>query len=197
MPVVGLTGCPGAGKSVVAEIFGKLGAEVVSGDELGKEVVEKSANMRYALSEEFGKDILDEDGNLRRRELGKIAFSSKSNLEKLNRLVHPQLLLELQRMIEEHRSTLPKGLMIVDAALIFEWGIADWFDKTMTVYADYWLRLKRLKSLGLSDKEAADRTESQIDQDEKIKRADYTIENNGLMKLLNPQIEKLMDRLLR
>ncbi|MBD3234636.1 MAG: dephospho-CoA kinase [candidate division Zixibacteria bacterium] len=191
MPVVGLTGCPGAGKSVVAGIFRDLGAAIESGDDIGREVVETNESIRNELADTFGEDVLDEEGNLLRRKVARIAFSSNSNLQKLNRIVHPYLLLELKKRIDNHRENDPDKLLVVDAALIFEWGIADWFDKTITVYADYWLRLKRLQSSGLTEREAVDRTESQIEQDEKIKRADYTIENNRMLKDLEQAVKKL------
>ena len=197
MLVVGLTGCPGAGKSVVASIFKKLGAVILSGDDIGREVVETNNEVLNALVNSFGKNILDNDGNLRRRTLGKIVFSSKTALEKLNRIVHPPLLIELKNRIDSHRDINSNEVLIVDAALIFEWGIADWFDAVVTVYADYWLRIKRIKSPGLSDAEAADRTDSQIDQKEKIRRADYTIENNGFIKDLEPEVEKIYKGLRR
>ncbi len=195
MPVVGLTGCPGAGKSVVAGVFRDLGAAIESGDEIGREVVESNENIREQLADAFGEDVLDEEGNLLRRKVARIAFCSKTNLDKLNRIIHPHLLLELKRRIDNHRDNNPDKLLVVDAALIFEWGIAGWFDKTITVYADYWLRLKRLQSSGLTEREAVDRTASQLEQDEKIKRADYTIENNRMLRDLERAVKKLYTQL--
>ncbi|MCP4634058.1 MAG: dephospho-CoA kinase [candidate division Zixibacteria bacterium] len=191
MSVLGLTGCPGAGKTVVAEIFRELGAKMESGDAIGREVVESNMEVRHALASEFGQKIFDEKGILNRRMLGKMVFSSKENLAKLNKIVHPSLLVELRKRIDNHIESNPGQVLIVDAALIFEWGISEWFDSVITVYADYWLRLKRLNSNGLTENEAADRTDSQIDQDEKIKKSKYTIENNGFIKDLKPKVEKL------
>jgi dephospho-CoA kinase len=196
MPVVAVTGCPGAGKSVVSDLFAESGAEVVSGDAIGKDVIDHDIEIRNALTAMFGEDIIDDEGNLNRKLLGKRAFSSKENLHSLNRIVHPALLMELRNRIEIHRRNSPEKLLIVDAALIYEWGIADWFDAVVTVYADYWIRIKRLKETGLTDAEAADRTDSQVDQDEKIKRADYTIENNGLLHELERAVKKLYPVLL-
>jgi dephospho-CoA kinase len=196
MPVVAVTGCPGAGKSVVSDLFEESGAEVVSGDAIGRDVVNNNIEIRNALTAMFGEDIIDNEGNLNRKLLGKRAFSSKENLHSLNRIVHPALLIELRNRIETHRRNSPEKLLIVDAALIYEWGIADWFDAVVAVYADYWIRIKRLKEMGLTDSEAADRSDSQLDQDEKIKRADYTIENNGLLHELERAVKKLYPALL-
>ncbi len=197
MSVVGLTGSPGAGKTTIANIFKELGAEIVSADEIGREVVESNSEVLEALIKAFGKDILDERGNLNRRQLSGIVFSSDDALKKLNRIVHPSLLMELKRIIDEHRFAKGEKLMIVDAALIYEWGIADWFDAVIVVYADLWLRIKRLKSLGLTESEVMGRTDSQLPQEEKIRRSDYTIENNGLLKDIRPEVEKLYRILMR
>jgi len=195
MAIIGLTGCPGAGKSVVANIIKNMGAVIISGDEIGKEIVDNNPKILQSLIDIFGMDIVNEEGNLQRRKLGKLVFSSSSAMKKLNGVVHPVLLLELKKRIDNHRSTNPDKALIIDAALIYEWGIADWFDKIITVFADYWLRIKRLTAAGLSEKEAHDRTDSQLDQNEKIRRADYTIENNALLKDLEFKVQKLSGKL--
>ena len=195
MPVIGLTGCPGAGKTIVAGILKELGAAIISGDQIGKEVVDSSPKILNSLTKAFGAEILDDDGKLLRRKLGKIAFSSPTQMSKLDQIVHPPLLIELKRQIEAHPAVSPQGLLVVDAALIFEWGIADWFDKIITVHAEYWLRIKRLVSSGLTEKEAQQRTDAQLNQEEKIRRADITIENNRMVKDLGPVVKKIYQML--
>jgi dephospho-CoA kinase len=132
MKIIGITGGIGSGKTEVAKIFKKLGAKIISGDEIGKEVVEKNRPVLKKLVRIFGEGILNGNRKLNRRKLGKIVFSSIENRDKLNKIVHPYLLSNLRKQIREHRKKDP-GIVIVDAALIVEWGLQKELDYLILV----------------------------------------------------------------
>ena len=197
MSIIGLTGVPGAGKSLVAECLREQGAIILSGDDAGRKIVKDIPVILRRLVNAFGKSILKNDGSLDRELLGRMVFSNSAVREKLNRIVHPHLLKTLKTWIKQRRSRSPKRLIVVDAALIFEWGIADWFDYILVVTARRDLRIKRVMGSGLSRKEAADRISSQIPQRTKAALADYVIENNGSKSIVRKKVGEFLDLLKR
>jgi dephospho-CoA kinase len=188
--VVGITGEIGAGKSTLATIFRDWGAKLISGDEIGWELLRREEPTYRVLLEKYGRDILNAEGEIDRRKLGGIVFSSPIKTREFNALVHPELLKRLKRRIEETKRT--DSLVVVDAALIVEWGITDEFDKLIVVIADEERRIERLKrSAQLNDAELRDRFRIQLPREEKIGCADWVIENNGDLRELSDEAEKI------
>lgn len=200
MLIVGLTGGTASGKTEVAKILQKKGAIIISGDEIGKEVVEKSRMVLRKLIHSFGTEILDGRGKLNRRRLGRLAFSNPGNQKRLNRIVHPFLLKELKLRIAKARKVNGNSkkrrssdlhLCVVDAALITEWGLEKELDMTILVATPNSLRLKRLFKQGLTPKEAKDRIDRQLSDRDRRKTADYVIENDGSLSDLRKKARNL------
>jgi len=188
--VIGITGEIGAGKSTLAAIFKDWGARLISGDEIGWELLRQEEPTYRLLLERYGRDILNAEGDIDRRKLGEIVFSSPVETRKFNGLVHPELLRRLKRRIEETKRT--SSLVVVDAALIVEWGMTGEFDKLIVVIADEDRRIDRLKrSWQLNDEVLKDRFRAQLPREEKIKCADWVIENNGDLRELKDEAEKI------
>lgn len=179
MVLIGLTGTPGAGKSLAAEYLRGKGAIIISGDDTGREVLEIYPVALKKLVKTFGKGIMNSDGSLNRKSLGKIVFADSRKLRKLNSIIHPYLLRLLKSKINKYRKATSRRLVVVDAALIFEWGIEGWFDHILVVTANRTNRVKRLIGSGLTKKEASDRISSQLPQRQKEAAADFVIENDG------------------
>jgi len=196
MKIIGITGGIGSGKTEVAKVFKKMGAKILSGDEIGKEVVEENKSVLKKLIETFGEEILNRNKKLNRRKLGKIAFSSIENRDKLNTIVHPYLLSNLKKQIREHRKKGP-GVVIVDAALIIEWGLQKELDYLILVESSFQNRIKRLKEYsGYSQKEAINRIMAQIKDRTRRKYADYVIRNDKDLKELRKKVLFLWERLI-
>ena len=201
MKIIGITGGIGSGKTEVANIFKKSGAKIISGDEIGKEVVEKNRSVLKKLVRIFGEGILSSNKELNRRKLGKVAFSSIENRDKLNTIVHPYLLSNLRKQIREHRKKGP-GIVIVDAALIIEWGLQKELDYLILVESNLNNRLKRLKhNLGYTQREALSRIKAQINHKTRRRYADYIIRNDKDLKELREKVlflwEKLISKMVR
>jgi dephospho-CoA kinase len=195
MKIIGITGGIGSGKTEVAKIFKKLGAVVLSGDEIGKEVVEKNSSVLKKLVKVFGGRVLNKNKSLNRRELGKVAFSSIENRNKLNQIVHPSLLSHLKKKIKEYRKKGP-GIAVVDAALIIEWGLRKELDYLILVESSLKNRLRRLKEyLGYSQREALDRIKMQLKDKNRRKYADYIIKNDKDLKELRKKTVSLWKKL--
>ncbi len=185
MLLIGITGGIACGKTEVARVFQRKGAVVISGDQIGKEVVEKNRRVLRQLVKTFGQGILKKDGTLNRRKLGEIAFASDEVRDKLNQIVHPHLLKELGRRIEKLRRKCKSGVALVDAALIVEWGLEKELDYLIFVESKREDKIKRLqKEKGYSRREALDRIKSQLPEVIKKKKADFVIRNDeGLLEL--------------
>ena len=181
--ILGVTGCPGSGKSELASELKRRGWLLIDADAVGREVVEESEDVLAQLCVVFGDDIVNEEGQLNRRELGKRAFSSHVNTRKLNEIVHPRLIEHMRREIHLLHSS--GSNVVVDCALIFEWDIGEMFDMTVCVASDEASRKERIMHRdGRSSKEVADMFGTQLSEVEKMKRADIMVKNNGSLNKL-------------
>ncbi len=180
---VGVTGGIGAGKSSVCRIFEAEGALVVEADAVGHETVEGPAVLRELVAA-FGADILDGEGRLVRRELGRRAFASEASRQQLNRIVWPTLGERLKARVREALLECPDRPVVIDAALLLEWGDPKAVcDALVVVTAPPKMRVARTVSrLGISEAEAEARMASQLSEEEKVRAADYVIVNDGSLE---------------
>ncbi|MBI5868818.1 MAG: dephospho-CoA kinase [candidate division Zixibacteria bacterium] len=184
IPVIGITGGVGAGKSEVADLFVRWGGVMVSGDEIGKQVVDRSRQLRGKLVKGFGRDII-RGGRIVRARLAEKAFSSRQSTARLNRLVHPYLLRELNRQISRARRVPGCQAVIVDAALLAEWGRrrVRW-DTLVGVWAPLTVRRRRLRKRGWDDRQINGRIRAQMSWRARRQMADYVVKNDGSLAAL-------------
>ena len=198
MVLIGVTGGIACGKTEVCRVFQKRGALILSGDEFGKEVVEKNKKVRNELVRTFGKAILNKNKNLNRRKLGQLAFASKESRDKLDKIIHPYLLRELKKRIKNLRGRRDQGLVVVDAALIVEWVLQSELDHLIFVESSREDKIRRLqKQRGYSRKEALDRIKSQLPETAKKRLADFVIINDKGVNELREKAEKVFSRLIQ
>ena len=176
--VIGVTGCTGSGKSVLAEVIAGQGWLLVDADDIGHKVVEDDPEVLNELADAFGRDILDADGKINRKFVARRAFVDPEKTQILNGIVHPALIDRLKFTINSLRSEEKNA--VIDCALIFEWKIEDFFDMVVCVQAHKNLRKERIiKSDNRSPEEVEGIFSAQLPQDEKVKRADIVIANNS------------------
>src|SRR5438445_13066298 len=134
MRVLGLTGGIGSGKSMVAQIFARLGAVVIDADQLARAVVEPGQPALEEIATAFGRDVLLPDGRLDRGKLGRIIFADPIARARLNAITHPRI---QERMAAEMalRGTRP-GLLIVDIPLLYENDRSDTVESVIVVWVD-------------------------------------------------------------
>jgi len=191
MIIVGLTGSVGTGKSTVAKFFEELGAYVIDWDELAREVVRPNSKAWKEIIECFGKDVLNEDLTVNRQKLANIVFTEKGKVTKLNQIVHPEVFKEDERIINEIKNHDPNALVVKDIPLLFELTHPIFTDKTVVVSASEETQLKRLEEKGMSWDDAQNRISSQLPLEEKIKSADFVINNNGPLEETKRQVEEI------
>src|SRR5690606_26697052 len=137
------------------------------------------------------------DGKIDRRKLGRLVFSNPSALKELNAIVHPIIKNYIENEIEGLREKGFDGVVVVDAALIFEAGWTDMVDEIWVVKVDYQTQVQRLMERNnLSRKEAIDRINSQMSQEEKLARADKVIDNSSSIDDTLKQVKALWSELL-
>lgn len=196
IPVIGVTGSIGSGKSTVARLFGTWGGVVISGDKVGHEVVDRSRALRTRLAREFGNDILD-GGRINRRLLAERAFASSASVHALNRLVHPPLIRELNRQVRAALKKPGVRAIIIDAALLVEWGLGriHW-DILVGVDAPYRLRHKRLRDRGMRPSQIRRFSSAQVPWKQKRTYCDFIVKNDTTLAILRQRTRLCWDKVL-
>ena len=176
---VGLTGSIGVGKSFVAGVLAELGCHVLDADETAREVVASGSAGLAAVVDAFGRDVLQKDGTLNRRQLGTLVFADESKRLLLNSILHPYIIVRQDEQMHEWEREDPKGIAVIDAALMIESGGYKRFDKIVVVHCDPEIQLERVMSRSaITREEAQQRIDAQMPQEEKQKFADYLIDTS-------------------
>lgn len=180
MILVGLTGGVATGKSTVAAMFERCGAVLIDADQLARVVVEPGKPAWREIIQTFGKGVLNSDRTLDRQRIGGIVFRSPGKLKQLERIIHPRVAREQQRLTREAAKRNPKAVVVYDVPLLFEAGIDKRVDITIVVTADRETQIARLKKRnGLSRAEALRRIKSQMPLAEKRRLADHVIDGTS------------------
>ena len=195
---VGLTGSIAVGKSFVAAVFVELGCHVLDADQTAREVVLPGAPGLKAVVEAFGEETLNTDGTLNRKQLGSFVFGDEEKRQRLNSILHPFIIARQDEILRQWETEDPKGIAIVDAALMIESGGYRRFDKLIVVHCRPEAQLERLMLRdNLSRDEALRRINSQMSQEEKQKFADYLIDSSDGFEITKDQTLKVYNDLVR
>jgi len=186
--ILGLTGSFGSGKTTVAGMFKSCGAEIIDADKISHGLLKPQRQVYKRIVKTFGRGILKQNRTINRKELGRIVFSNKTLREKLNEIMHPEII----RIIRKKLSKIKEGIIVLDAPLILEAGRRDLADKLVVVKATMARQIKRIQEKStLTEKEILNRIKSQIPLREKLRLADFVIDNNGTFKETKKQVKKV------
>ena len=186
---IGLTGGVGSGATQAAKRLEAKGVAVVSGDEAGHAAL-TFPEVQNSLRERFGQRIFTPEGEVDHPTLGEIVFADEAARKELNRIVHPVLLDILTR--EVRHLELQNGVVLVDAALIYEWGLSGFFHRIIVVEAPLEARLQRTMARnGLTEEQTRQRMAAQWPLEKKIERADFVIHNGGTLEELFAQVDEI------
>lgn len=194
MVVVGLTGSLATGKSTVAGMFKSLGAKVIDADQIARRLLWRNSPCFNKIVRIFGKKIL-KNNQISRQQLAKEVFTNKASLRKLEQIIHPEVRKKIQKQIAEFSVRKKRGLTVVEVPLLFESGINRDVDAVVVVKSALNTQLKRASSRGLLAQEAKVRIHHQMPLSEKIARADFIIDNNGIKNKTKLQVRKLCQKL--
>lgn len=190
--VVGLTGGIASGKSTVSNMLKEMRITVIDADVESRLAVQNGEPAYNQIVKSFGQEILLPDGEIDRQKLGSIIFHDETKRKQLNQIVHPEV---RRRMNEKKEAALKNAekIVILDIPLLFESNLVNMVDKTLLVYVDRDIQLKRLMERNnLSKDEAEARIHSQMLLAEKIKLADKVINNNGSLSETKRQLDEIL-----
>jgi dephospho-CoA kinase len=190
MLVVGLTGNIGCGKSSLSELLMSKNIDVIDADIISREIM-YDKELLEIIFYEFGTEIKNNDGTLNRKKLGNIVFNDDGMLMKLNSITHPVIKRKINDRIIDI-SNQGKNIVVIDAALLIEGKFLDLVDKLVVITCNEEVQLNRVINRdNMTKEEALKRINSQMKQDEKIKYADYIIDNSKDMNNLKDEFDKL------
>ncbi|MGA8762368.1 MAG: dephospho-CoA kinase [Candidatus Sulfotelmatobacter sp.] len=203
---VGLTGGIASGKSAVGEMFVALGAYLIQADGIAHELMRPDQAVYAEVVAHFGPEILNPDGTVNRAKLAEAAFAPNadpgkaSRVEDLNRIVHPAVIRRQNEWMEEVGRDDPRAVAIVEAALILEAGAAKTFNRLIVVTCGDEQRAARFAArqkidLQAATKEVARRMAAQLPEAEKVKAADYVINNSGALDHTRDQVQQVWEKL--
>lgn len=193
---VGLTGGIASGKSVVGEMFVRLGAQLILADEIAHDLMQPGQAVYGEVVGRFGSQILNPDGLINRPKLAEIAFGSGGRVKELNAIVHPAVIAYENGWMEEAGRKDARAVAIVEAALILEAGTAERFDRLIVVTCHPEQRVQRFAArMKISEEaaraEVARRMAAQLPDEEKVKRADFVIDNSGPLNATEAQVRRV------
>ena len=191
MKVIALTGGIGAGKSLVANYFFSLGAEVVDADQLARQAIERGSAGFDQVVAAFGDEILV-DGDINRRKLGEIVFSDEAKRKKLESIIHP---IVQQALADARKALSDEQILIYEIPLLVETNAANKFDLVITVEAPMESRVERLKARGLLISEIEKRVANQATSQAREAVANIVIYNDGSEEELLRKVEKIWEEL--
>lgn len=180
---VALTGGIATGKSVISEYLKKKGCYLCYSDQLAHKLMEPGSIAWEKIVEHFGESIIFPDKRIDRKKLGEIVFNSERDRIFLNNLIHPFVLKEKEKIVEELERSGRTKIFVSEAALTIEAGFHTFYHKVIVAHAPLEVRLKRLMERdGIGEELALKKISSQLSNEEKLKYAHYIIDTSGKIK---------------
>jgi len=190
--IIGITGSFGSGKTTVAGMFKSFGVEVIDVDKIAHRIIKPRSKIYKKIISAFGKDILKNNKTIDRHKLAQIVFNNKNLLKKINRIMHPEIIGMIKNRIKTSRSK----LIILDTPLLIEAGLKDRVDKLIVVKVDRRHQIQRLlNKTSLTRAEILRRIKAQISLRDKVRLADFVIDNSGTIDDTERQVKKIAGKL--
>lgn len=192
---LGLTGGMGGGKSTVRAIFEAAGWAGMDADSIVRDLLANDFRVQAEIREHFGPEVLKSPGSgqggIDRKALATLVFRDADALSWLEGLLHPRVR-ETWTAFLEHE---PNPLRIVEIPLLFEKNLEKHFDYTVCIETQPELQLERLAAKGIAREQALPRIQHQMPIEEKVRRADFVLSNNGAQTFLRQQTQNLIEAL--
>ena len=192
--VIGLVGRAGSGKTTFADALRARGARIIEADRIGHRVTDTDPDVRAALEDEYGPGVYRPDGTLDRGRVAESVFEDREARRRLDALVHPRLVADLRRAIAEALADPAVPLVLVDAALMLEWGLDRECDLVVAVVAPEADQIARLVAArGWSPAHARRRLEVQRSNEQFAQQADVVVSNDAGIDALLARADALFD----
>lgn len=189
MKLIGITGGLGSGKTTIAGYFKNRGSKVIDADKITHAVL-LNKGIKEEIGATFGKSVL-KNGRVNRKKLAKIVFNNKGSLRKLCNIVHPPILKGIKKIIRGSK----KKITVIDGPLLIETGLHREMDKIIVVSINKKNQIDRCVKLGYSRNQALKRTRAQMPLRQKLRYADFIIDNNGSRSETRRQVKEIWNKL--
>lgn len=188
--ILGLTGGIACGKTTISIIFKKLGIKVIDADKVAREVIELPEIVNQ-IKKNYGDEVFI-NGKLDRKKLREIIFNDKEKIMKLNSIIHPKVIDIFKE--EYNKNKFSDEIIVFDIPLLFEVGLEKYCNKTIVVYVNEEIQIKRVMERDNSSRELAKKIiDAQMALFEKVKMADYAIENNSSVNELEKKVKNIIE----
>lgn len=192
--VIGITGGIASGKSTVVSFLQDLGATIVDADAISRSLTVNNGPAVSTILHTFGEEFASSPGVLNRKKLGELIFSDATARQKLNSILHPLILDEMQKEIDAYHANPTSVPLFLDIPLLFEEGLEFFCDQIWLVYVDPSTQLQRLKVRdSLTEEQALKRIHAQMPMEEKRSKSNHIIDNSGSLDDTKKQIEHLWE----
>ena len=188
--IIGVTGGLASGKTAATDLFVDKGAKKIDADQIAHDILQNDEDVKNKIITCFGENVLS-DGFVDRRKLAERVFFDKEKLDELCAIIHPEII----RTIKDEIELIEEGVIVIDAPLLLESGLGEYVDITVVVSSGYEIQVERAINRGISEEEAINIIDNQMPLSEKIKCADYIIDNDGNFDTLKEGVEKIWQRI--
>jgi dephospho-CoA kinase len=197
MKRVGLTGGIASGKSVVCEMLRKKGCTILDADRIAHELIQRGQPCYLPVVEAFGSEILDSAAEIDRQRLGALVFGNPPSLQRLNQIVHPVVIRQIQSKLAIIDFGIPGSRVIVEASVMVESGFHTSFEYLILVTCELEQQVERLRIRnGFSEEQARLRIAAQIPLERKKPLADWVIDNSGSLEKTKARVDQLWEELI-
>lgn len=191
--VVGITGSIACGKTFVTDYLKDKGYDLIDADVLAREVLNKGEVGYYKVINHFKENILDNEKNINRKKLAEIIFNNDEEKKVLENIIHPEVVEKIKEFIKK---TDKEKIAFVSIPLLFEINFERFLDKTIVIYSKKDMQIERLMKRDNIDLEyAKKKINAQLSQEEKMKQADYVIDNSFTKEETIKNIDKVIESL--
>ena len=195
MKVIGLTGGIGSGKSTVSAYLKEQGYLILDADQIAHDITKKGSPVLQKIADAFGADMLDADGNLQRKKLAAVAFSTLENKALLESMTTTEVVRLIAETVAQLRKTKDYDIIFIDAPLLFEAGVDRLTDLVWMVSADEEIRIERVMNRDqISRTDVLQRIANQMSNEEKIRRSQEIIDNSSGKEELYRQVKALLEK---
>ncbi|MPL54663.1 Dephospho-CoA kinase [bioreactor metagenome] len=192
--IIGITGGIGSGKSTVSKFIEELGFPVYDSDFWAKELVNIDKNLKSRIIELLGEESYDENGKYNRKFVAEKVFDHQELLLKLNQIIHPAVKIHFENWVKAQNAE----FVFKETALLFELKLNESCYQSILVTADENIRIKRVMDRdGRTYREVKEIIDKQMPEVDKVKLADFVIQNNTDLESLKEFTHQVIDELKR